>query len=236
MENETLRRNGRTLPAIMETELLQIDWQHPDVLVGTVRSQAQFAECMRRNYYYIPENQLSRDALPLRYAAIYCSHRYEMSGIRFYGEIIRTARIRRRDIPFPMNRDNGETLYYAFVVRKWKPLPSPILYAYNTVYEARLTHRFLLFHTSSTYELFAVHSAAAFRLLYAMKTAGARLRNDGNLSFSFVLDERHMFVCQDRTFYISIGESPVNGSAVSANMFEKNAGKSFYQLRQFLQK
>ena len=68
-----------------------------------------------------------------------------------------------------MKRNNGDEDYYAFRVREWKSLPTPITVKDEGVREPRYTNMFLLEHCTQSYELFNIHSDAQYRLLHELK-------------------------------------------------------------------
>lgn len=138
-------------------------WERPDTLVGSVRSEAQYAHCLRRGYYYHPASCLQEDA-PVRYVAL-CHAAYTADpGIRWYGEVLRTAQVQRRVIPFPLTRNNPDEPYIAYVVKSWKPLPTPVEIHDGSVYLPRRTNSFLLTHAPYTCALFDIRSSEAYRV------------------------------------------------------------------------
>lgn len=163
-EPETSESVCVSLPCDVQKQLEAVDWAQMDTLVGTVRNQAQLEECLRRKYYYVPVNQVPDEQFPIRYVAIYESK----IGIRYFGTVIRCARVPRRQIPFPMMGNYGEELYYAFVVKSWEE-QTPVQYCEEKIYKARFTHFFLLQHSTQTYELFCIHSSEQYRLMCGWK-------------------------------------------------------------------
>lgn len=146
-------------------------WDAPDVLVGSVRSEAQYAHCLRRGYYYVPAAYIQRDDPPVHYVAM-CHAAYTADpGIRWYGEVLRTARVRRQAIPFPLTRNNPGDWYYAYVVKSWKPLQDAVAIRDASVYQPRRTNRFLLTHAPLTCALFGIGSAAEYRTFAALYSA-----------------------------------------------------------------
>lgn len=139
-------------------------WGQPDTLVGSVRSEAQYAHCLKRGYYYHPASCLQEDDPPVRYVAL-CHAAYTADpGIRWYGEVLRTAQVQRRVIPFPLTRNNPDEPYIAYVVKSWKPLPTPVEIRDGSVYLPRRTNSFLLTHAPYTCALFDIRSAEAYRV------------------------------------------------------------------------
>ena len=53
------------LTAALAAEAESADWHTRDVLVGSLGSQAQLADNLRRNYYYVPARVLPEQEVPL---------------------------------------------------------------------------------------------------------------------------------------------------------------------------
>ena len=181
-----------------ENQLSQMDWSHRDVLVGSFRRTEQFAINLRDRYYYVPAERLAEDRLPIRYVALYQSATLfgGNAGIRYYGEVLATAKVRRGRIPVPMSRNNGNEPYCVFRVREWKELPMPITVKGEGVNEPRFTNMFLLTHCAHSYELFHVHSAEQFRLLTALK----RMSDSHGDSAPYRIDQKHSLLLGNGTF------------------------------------
>ncbi len=153
-----------TLPAGIEKRLAKVDWSVKDVLIGSVGSKEQFEDNIARRYYYFPEKNIDSVPVSVRYIALY------KSGIKYYGEVEHAKRIRRKEIHFPMRRNNGEEWYYAFRIREWKTLKTPISFKDEYVYnKPRFTNLFLLENCTLSYELFEIHADDEFRLMYEIK-------------------------------------------------------------------
>ena len=119
-----------TLPIGIEERLAKVDWSRRDVLIGTFRSRNQFDICLKNKFYYIPAERVKDDNLPIHYVAMFQTPRIfsDAAGIYYYGEVLRTARVRRSSIrEVPMTHGNPDDIYYRFVIREWIPLPRPIL-------------------------------------------------------------------------------------------------------------
>ena len=110
------------LPKELLDELENKDFFKQDTLIGTLRAPRQIGVCLNRKFYHIPAKYVEDYELP-KYVAIYQSERMfgeELSGIKYYGEVRKSARLQRnriREIP----KDSKE-LYYKFKVRKWQRL------------------------------------------------------------------------------------------------------------------
>ena len=119
-----------TLPVGIEERLAKVDWSRRDVLIGTFRSRNQFDICLKNKFYYIPAERVKDDNLPIHYVAMFQTPRIfsDAAGIYYYGEVLRTARVRRSSIrEVPMTHGNPDDLYYRFVIRRWIQLDRSIL-------------------------------------------------------------------------------------------------------------
>ena len=158
-----------TLPVGIEKKLSQVDWTVRDVLVGSVRNEAQYRHCLEKRYYYVPAEFISDKVLPIHYVAMALPKSSSNPGIRYYGTVIRVSKVKRSSIPFPSSKNNPNKDYYAFVVKEWTELPHPILPRDDSVYEPKFTNMFLLEHSDETYELFNIHNEEEYRLLAELK-------------------------------------------------------------------
>ncbi len=163
-----------------EDELSECDINATDVLVGIVRSEDQYAHCVSKKYYYIPVKQLP-DKLPdIRYVALYRSPRFPESGISLFGEVDRIVRVTRSRIPFPSSHSSPDELYYAFVVKGWQRLDSPVFVRDTSIHVAVFTSLFLLTHARYTYELLCIRTKQEYRINKALSElcAAARGRDE----------------------------------------------------------
>lgn len=158
------------LGAALERELRETDWSRFDMLVGSLGSAGQLSSNLRFRYYYAPVAALPRPLPKVRYVAVYQSKRSGGdAGIRYYGEVTEYRVVLRRDIPFPVRRNNPEEPYYLFDVPRWRKLRRPIPVREEGVYAPRFTHPFLFRHALESYELFHVTSERDFRLLMTLR-------------------------------------------------------------------
>lgn len=119
-----------TLPNGIEDRLARVDWNCRDVLIGTLRSNLQLQVCLERKFYYIPANLVKDENLPIHYVALFQTPRIfsDRAGIHYYGEVLRSALVRRKNIrEIPQTHGNPDDLYYRFQIREWIPLNRPIL-------------------------------------------------------------------------------------------------------------
>lgn len=219
-----------TLPIGIEKKLAKVDWSVRDVLVGSVRNEDQYRHCFEKKYYYVPARFITDDILPIHYVAMSLPKSSNTPGIRYYGTVIRTSRVRRREIPFPASRNNSDELYYTFVVKDWKPLPHSIIPRDDTVYEPKYTNLFLLEHSEESYELFNIGSEEEYRLLAELK----RLVKDGNThqpeaEALFKIDDECSVRSHGGCFEILCSDGTILGSFPIAG-FRKNPKRILKQI------
>ena len=147
-----------------DAELAAVDFSRLDVLIGTVRSDAQFDYCLSSNTYYIPAKTVTPNDLLPTTIALYEEGLTRRSGIKRYGRVTETRVVKRRDIPVPMSRPNPEETYYLFTVESWEYLPHPIALLNTARGKPAFTNEFLLTHCRRSYQLVAIRSPEAYRL------------------------------------------------------------------------
>lgn len=160
-----------SLPLGIERRLAKVDWSVMDMLVGSLNNVEQLNINLNKKFYYTPAKAISEKNLPIRYVAIYQSNaKYKKdAGIQYYGTVIKTSLCKRKDIPVPMTRNNGDELYYVFDVKKWDKLDVSINVRDEGVYRPKFTNIFLLLNCRDSYELFNIHSEEQYRLLQELK-------------------------------------------------------------------
>lgn len=159
-----------TLPRGIEEKLAVVDWEKRDVLIGTFRSRQQFDICYEKNFYYIPMKQVTDDRLPIHYVALYQTKNKfgNDAGIRYYGEVLRTTIVRRKNIKeVPLTHANGDELYYRFAVRKWEKLDQTIEPKEHG-FPCDYTNLFLLQHSEFVPELL-IESEEKYRFYVELK-------------------------------------------------------------------
>ena len=149
--------------------ITNVDWSVYDVLVGSFGSKEQFEDNLARKYYYAPAAFIKENKMPVKYIALYQSKKFHDAGIRYYGKVTYVKKMKRKKIPFPMRRPNGNEDYYLFAVDEWKPLPRSIRVRDEGVFEPNFTSMFLLANSIYSYELFNVRSAEQFEILRALR-------------------------------------------------------------------
>lgn len=171
------------LPAGIEEKLARVDWSRRDVLVGTMKDGRQLDACLEGRFYHIPASRLGEQNLPIRYVALYQSKRIfgDRSGIRYYGEVIRTEQVKRREIR-EIPKDSDEP-YYRFAVKEWKRLERPIGVREMGPRVQVMTNLFLLLHSREVPDLL-IRSEEEYRLYTELRRlTGDRLEetDDGPL-------------------------------------------------------
>lgn len=160
-----------TLPMGIEERLARVDWSRRDVLIGTLRNHAQFQTCLEKKFYYIPQKLMSDTDLPIHYVAMFQTPRIfsNNAGIHYYGEVLRAALVRRKNIiEIPMrNGADPEELYFQFLIREWIPLEKPIL-PKESGFVREFTNMFLLENSEFVPELL-IRSEEEYRFYMELK-------------------------------------------------------------------
>lgn len=147
-----------------DEELGGVDFSRLDVLVGTVRSDAQFDYCMETKTYYVPAKTVTAEDLLPSVIALYEERLTRKAGIKRYGRITDTRVVKREEIPVPMSRPNPKEAYYLFSVADWVYLEYPIAIQDTDRGRPMFTSGFLLTHCRRSYQLLAIRSPEAYRL------------------------------------------------------------------------
>ena len=168
LQAEWLKHPVRVPADCSDEELAQVDFAARDVLIGTVRSDAQFDYALASLSYYTPARALPAERLPIRLIALYEEGLTRLSGIKRYGVVTETRVVRREEIPVPMSRPNSAEAYYLFTVKEWACLDHPIALEGTSRGRPAFTTEFLLTHARLSYQLVAIHSPAEYRLTQAL--------------------------------------------------------------------
>ncbi|WP_026496708.1 restriction endonuclease-like protein [Butyrivibrio sp. WCD3002] len=186
-----------TLPAGIEEKLARVDWDKREVLVGTFRSQEQFNICYQKKFYYVPKSMVSDERLPIHYVALYQTNSKfgDKGEIRFYGEAVRVALVKRSsitEVPISPGRNNGDEPYYRITVREWKDITDsnesgkPIM-PQEEGFAIGFTNMFLMQHSEVVPELM-LKSEEEYRFYRELKRTSAGVDIDENIedhSFKF---------------------------------------------------
>ena len=223
-----------SLPRGIEERLAKVDWSVRDVLVGSLGSEAQFNDNIKRKYYYVPAKYVKDSDFPIRYVALYQSRNMfkEQAGIRYYGEVTYMKKVRRRDIHFPMSRNNGEELYYAFRIKEWKTLPKPIAIKDEWVSEPKFTSLFLLEHSAQSFELFNIHSEDEYRLMVEINKAFDNLSatTADNNTAVYRVNDSHSVIVADGCFTITNDDGEIL-SKIPVSTFARSPRVGFKKIK-----
>ena len=226
-----------SLPRGIEERLAKVDWTVRDVMVGSLGSVAQFDDNIRRKYYYVPAKYVDDSALPIHYIALYQSkNRFkEYAGIRYYGEVTYMKKVKRKDIDFPMSRNNGDEWYYAFRIKEWKTLPTPIAVKDEWVNEPKFTSLFLLEHSQQSFELFNIHSEEEYRLMVEINKAFDNLSTSttDNNSAVYRINDSHSVIVADGNFTITNDNGEILGS-ISISNFARSPRAGFRTIKKLM--
>ena len=171
------------LPAGLEKQLARVNWSKRDVLVGELRNKKQLDICRQHRFYHVPAGKLADQDLPIHYVALYQSRKLfgKDSGIFLYGEVVRTALVKRkniREIP-----GYSEELYYRFAIQEWKLLPRPIGVR-EKADVVLLTNLFLLQNSREVPDL-RIRSEEEYRLYYELRRMTGEQLQDGDKPLSY---------------------------------------------------
>lgn len=167
------------LPKGIEDRLAKVDWSSNDVLVGSLRSEEQWDVCYKDKYYYVPKNNMPPNSRQANYIAIYQSKKLygKDAGIIYYGEVVRTEIVQRREINSLPSHASPNEKYYKFIIKEWLELDCKIEYESEWVYKPRYTNIFLLQNCKRTFELFNIKSEADYRLVSELRRIQTNIIN-----------------------------------------------------------
>ena len=226
-----------SLPRGIEERLAKVDWTVRDVMVGSLGSVAQFDDNIKRKYYYVPAKHVDDSNLPIHYIALYQSrNRFkEYAGIRYYGEVTYMKKVKRKDIDFPMSRNNGDEWYYAFRIKEWKTLSTPIAVKDEWVNEPKFTSLFLLEHSQQSFELFNIHSEEEYRLMVEINKAFDNLSTSttDNNSAVYRINDSHSVIVADGNFTITNDNGEILGS-ISISSFARSPRAGFRTIKKLM--
>lgn len=219
-----------TLPRGIEEKLAVVDWNKRDVLLGTFRDVQQFKVCYDKKMYYIPAKEVDESDLPIHYVALYqTTNKFGAeAGVRYYGEVLRTALVRRESIKeVPVRRNNGQELYYRFFIREWKELPKPIL-PREVGFTKNYTNLFLLEHSEYIPELL-FQSEEEYRFYSELKrNVNSAEINDSGANIGFEHEDTKFVFASGNIFAIR-GEKIVEQVPVSS--FSRKPAATFRKLQ-----
>ena len=180
-----------------DDELAQADFTRRDVLVGTLRSDAQFDYAMASLSYYAPVRTIPPSDLPVRVIALYEEAISRRAGIKRYGRVNDIRVVRREDIPVPQSRPNPEEAYYLFFVADWVYLEHPIAIQDTARGKPMFTSEFLLTHCRRSYQLLCIRSPEAYKLCRLLCDLG---ETEGSTPVFRRVGERHLVTVVDSRF------------------------------------
>ena len=180
-----------------DDELAAVDFSRLNVLVGTVRSDAQFDYCLESNTYYVPAKTVTPNDLLPTTIALYEEGLTRKAGIKRYGRVTDTRVVKRSDIPVPMSRPNPDEAYYLFAVEGWSYLEHPIAIQTTARGKPMFTSEFLLTHCRRSYQLLAIRSPEAYKLCRLLCDLG---ETEGSTPVFRRVGERHLIAVADSRF------------------------------------
>ena len=225
-----------SLPRGIEEKLAKVDWSVRDVMVGTVRTEEQLNFNIEKCVYYAPARFISEDQLPIKYIALHEEDIGDESGIKCYGEVLTTQKLRRGKIPVTM-RPNGDPneLYYYFTVRKWLELPETISIQDSFRGKPQFTNKFLLDHCNKSYQLFAISSEEEYRLMNEISKAFKNLEastSENNTAVYRINDQCSVIVADG--FFTITNDSGDTIDRIAISDFSKSPRMKFRRIKEKL--
>lgn len=168
MESADSAFGRATLPVGIDEKLAKVDWEHRDVLIGTLKDKNQLDVCLEHNFYHIPKKNLSAEKLPIHYVALYQSKEKfgANAGILYYGEVIFSQIVKRSEITeIPKN---SQEEYYRFGIKKWEKLDEKIAIDGSIGRTKTDTNLFLLQNCDKSSDLL-INSEEQYRLTRELK-------------------------------------------------------------------
>ncbi len=225
-----------SVPRGIEERLAKVDWSVKDVMVGTVRTQEQMQFNLENNCYYVPARFITEDMLPIKYIALYEEDIGSVSGIRFYGEVVTTQKVKRGGIPVTMRKNaEPDEEYYYYTVRKWNPMSQNIEIQDTWRGKPQFTNKFLLDNCSKSYQLFAISSEEEYRLMLEINKAFGELEvsssNDDTAVYR--VNDKHTIVTSDGNFSVLNSNGEILGR-VSLKEFAKRPRIEFGRIRKMM--
>lgn len=197
-----------------------------NVLVGSIRSRSQLSFILDQNIYYIPANQVRLEDHHLKYIALYLSKGKfpEAYGVTYYGRIKSMEARKRKDIHFPLTRDNGDQIYYQFRVETWQYLANPILPEGYGISGSHIYTNDMLLLKSNTLPELSIKTMEQWRLWLELK----RLKEDLKVE----MEDRHIRnESRIKGFIIGDIEVRINKYNIS---FIKNETKYVWEIQKFI--
>lgn len=212
------------IPYSLRKELASVAFETPDVIVGSLGSEEQYKINLQKKFYYTQIFNIPKERLPVKYIALCRQKSLGEPGIRYYGEVEKQAVVKRKTIPVPMRRNNGEDDYYIFKVKRWISLYRPIEIKDEGVYNPKFTSLFLLKNCRMSYELFNIHSAEQYLLIYKLKRLfkGASVTGETEQREPILSIDRTYSVWEREGYFYFKGSSDKVIQIVSVSEFAKH--------------
>ena len=134
-----------------------------------------------------------------------------------------------------MSRNNGDEEYYAFRIKEWKTLPTPIVVKDEWVNEPKFTSLFLLEHSQQSFELFNIHSEEEYRLMVEINKAFDNLATStaDNTAAVYRINETRSVIVADGNFTITNDNGETLGT-ISISNFAHSPRSGFRKIKDML--
>jgi hypothetical protein len=143
-----------------------------DLIVGSLRNKKQFEFIKDNKIYYLPlpKNQhiLNYD---LEYAAVFQSENKfgEDSGIKYYGKIREINIVKRKEIDFPMSKNNPDEDYIVLKIERWQQLGKRIKAEGYGISGSHIYSNYMLLKKADTLPELSIRSLNEWRLWLELK-------------------------------------------------------------------
>ena len=215
------------LPSGIEKKLVKMDWSHRDVLIGSLRNHDQLKICLKNYFYHVPADKITDKNLPIHYVALYQSKNLfgSEAGIRYWGEVIRTEQVKRREIQeIPKQSDD---MYYRFVVKAWNQLDVPVGVRELGPRKPLFTTLFQLLHSREVPDLL-IQSEEDFRMYSELRRLTGNQSEDSTAPLCYRWHDCLLDGSDDRLRLIRDGKIVLE---VEKQQFLRHPGRYFRLLR-----
>ena len=170
-----------------------------DVMIGTIRSPGQLEFNLKNNCYYTPARFVKKENLPVKCITLYEDDADGTPCIKRRAMVSNAKIVKRKAIPVPLSRNNGDELYYYFTLENWKLMENSI--AVKDTYKGKplFTNMFLLDNCKYSYQLFCVDSFDEYKLIQKIEEALSGELETGN---TYQINNKCSFKFAENKFFV----------------------------------
>ena len=153
----------------VKEKIKTVSFTERNVMIGTVRSPEQLKYNLENNCYYTPARFVEKENLPVKSIAIYEADETGNMSIRRIGNVKNAKLMKRKNIPIPISRNNGDEEYWFFELEGWEFLQKPVIVKDTYRGKPLYTNSFLIDNCDYSYQLVSVSSADEYVLARALE-------------------------------------------------------------------